>query len=155
MSVPTSPTRRGARRLVVATALALGLTAAAFASPASAEPTTTTTWPTHTRVSDLFVPSTERTIVLDGQAGSVGKSVFIRWVCGGQVVQEATILLQANAFGAPAGGSVIYPPAFNSGGPGSNCTLIEQWPNSLGQPATPVTRRSALFDLSETRITHP
>ena len=41
MSVPTSPTRRGARRLVVATALALGLTAAAFASPARAEPTTT------------------------------------------------------------------------------------------------------------------
>lgn len=154
MSVPTPPTRRGARRLVVATALALGLTAAAFASPASAEPTTTTTWATHTRVSVPVASFHNQTIVRSGQASSVGKSVFIRWVCGGQIVQEATMLLYANGPTAAAG-AVAYPSSFQNVGPAANCVLTEQWPNSLGQPGTPVTTRGILLGGAYTVVQHP
>ena len=150
MPTSSSPARQRSRRLAVAAALVLGLTAAAFASPASAEPTTTSSWASIPLVITP-VPIFGRLTVVDGQAANAGKSVFIRWRCGTQVVQEATITLVA--VGSTAQGAVNLPSNFNSGIVPGGCTLSEQWPNSLGAPISVVNRLA--FPGGDVVVTHP
>jgi hypothetical protein len=153
MSFPVSPTHRRARRLVVAAALAVGLAAGAFATPASAEPTTVSSWSSHPHGYSGTVYSWSKTIVRDNQASSAGKSVRIQWRCGGQVVQDTSILLVANAYNAAAGGYAVYPSTWGFGPP-SNCTLTEWWPNSIGQPQTPLTTIAPYLSFGQTVINH-
>jgi len=81
-----------------------------------------------------------KTVVLTPDANDIGKTVSIEWTCGGNVVQQVSGTIQANAFntGYPGVG-FTYPASWSPQSyPPTNCTLTETIPTTVGLPNTPV-----------------